>query len=51
MKHARRIKVDGETWKWFLDRRAFDEQDGYPFARLILYSPDGKKFFRNFASD
>lgn len=42
MKKAKRVKVDGEFWKYFLDPAATDGA-GRAFARVIFYAPDGRQ--------
>lgn len=42
---AKKVKIDGEWWKYFVDHGAKDEKDEAAYAKIILYAPDGKQYF------
>jgi len=44
MKKSRRVRIDGEDWRYFIDNGAMDE-DGGVFCRVILYAPNGGRYF------
>lgn len=46
MKHARKIRINGEDYKYFVDTGATNEDDE-KVCRVILYHIDGKRSFWN----
>jgi len=47
MKKARKVKVDGREYKYFLDKGAVDG-DGTGFARLTIYFDNGERKYHNY---
>jgi len=47
MKKAKKVKIDKEWWKYFVDHGALDEKDEKTFSRIILYTPDDKRYHYN----
>jgi len=46
MKKSRRVRINGEDYRYFVDNGAVDE-DGLKFFRVILYATDGGMFHWN----
>jgi len=47
MKKARKIRINGEDFKYFVDKGAKDERDENTFIRVILYAPNNIKHYWN----
>ena len=46
MKKAKKVRINGEDWKFFVDKGALDG-DNRPFCRVILYAKDGSVHYWN----
>jgi hypothetical protein len=47
MKKSRRVRINGEDWRYFIDNGASDDDDDNTFCRIILYAPGGGRYFWN----
>ena len=43
MKKAKKVKILGEDWKYFVNRGSFKD-DGEIHCEVILYAPDGGRY-------
>jgi len=48
VKKARKVRLDGKDYKYFLDNGAWEfpsTRDGNPIRRCVLYGPAGSRWF------
>ena len=48
MRHARKVRIAGQDWKYYVTNRVVHSDDPYCFRQVTLYDPSGKEYYWTF---